>query len=225
MSTVKVVDLISRAHTILLDTSAVRWTALELQGWLNDAYKEIVTLHPDANTQTDTFTCSAGYRQDISATYPEAYRVLEVIVNKAATSKKKPVQLVSRKSMDTMRPGWYTETSSVNIEKYMYDGRVPKEFLVYPPATTLAQLEIIYATVPAPHTLTEQQLMNPATAETIRLDVIYSNPLLNYILFRAYNKDAEQAGNAERAAAYYQAMVASLNFKVQSDESVQPGTG
>ncbi|MFN9904102.1 MAG: DUF6682 family protein, partial [bacterium] len=86
---------------------------------------------------------------------------MEVLVNKAATSKKKPVQLVSRKSMDTMRPGWYTETSSVNIEKYMYDGRVPKEFLVYPPATTLAQLEIIYATVPAPHTLTEQQLMNP----------------------------------------------------------------
>jgi len=195
MSTVKVVDLISRAHTILLDTSAVRWTALELQGWLNDAYKEIVTLHPDANTQTATFTCSAGYRQDISATYPDAYLLLEVIVNKAATSKKKPIQLVSRKSMDTMRPGWYTETSSVNIEKYMYDGRTPKEFLVYPPATTLAQLEIMYATVPAPHTL------------------------------RAYNKDAEQAGNAERAAAYYQAMVASLNFKVQSDESVQPGTG
>lgn len=225
MSTVKVVDLISRAHTILLDATAVRWTALELQGWLNDAYKEIVTLHPDANTQTDTFTCSAGYRQDISAAYPEAYLLLEVISNKAATSKKKPVQLVSRKSMDTMRPGWYTETATVNIEKYMYDGRVPKEFLVYPPATTLAQLEIIYATVPAPHTLTEQQLMNSATAETIRLDVIYSNPLLNYILFRAYNKDSEQQGNAERSAAYYQAMVASLNFKVQSDESVQPGTG
>ncbi len=224
MSTVKVVDLIKRAHTILLDASAVRWTALELQDWLNDGYKEIVALHPDSNAQTATFTCAAGYRQDISATYPEAYRVLEIISNKAALSNKRPVQLVSRKSMDTVRPGWYNDSQSISIEKYMYDKRVPKEFLVYPPATSTAQLEIIYATVPAPHTLTEVQLMNPATSEVIRLDVIYANPLLDYMLYRAFSKDSDQANNAARATAHYQAMVTSLNFKVQSDEAVSPGT-
>lgn len=224
MSTVKVVDLISRAHTILLDTTAVRWSALELQGWLNDGYREVVTLHPDADAQTATFTCAAGYRQDISTSYSRAYRLLEVLVNKAATSRKRPVQLVSRKSMDTMRPGWYNETASVNIEKYMYDKRVPKEFLVYPPATTAAQLEIIYTTVPEPHTLTESQLVNPATAEVIRLDDIYGSPLLDYILYRAYSKDSEQQNNASRAVAHYQAMVTSLGGKVQSDEAVEPGT-
>ena len=223
MSTVKVVELISRAETLLQDVN-VRWPVLELQSWLNDAYKEIVSMHPDSNTQTDVYTCSAGVRQDISSTYPESYRVLEVLSNKATGSKKKAVQLVSRKSMDSMRPGWYNDTASINIEKYMYDGRVPKEFLVYPPALNTAQLEIIYATVPAPHTLTETQLNNPATAETIRLDVIYANAILDYIMFRAFSKDSEQQGNAQRAAAYYQAMVASLNFKVQSDEAVQPGT-
>lgn len=224
MSTVKVVDLISRAQTILLDTTAVRWSAVELQGWLNDGYREVVTLHPDSNAQTATFTCEAGYHQDITDSYDRAYRVLEVRSNKAATSKKRAVQLVSRKSMDTMRPGWYNETPSVNIEKYMYDTRVPKEFLVYPPATTQAQLEIIYTTVPAPHTLTEQQLMNSATAEVIRLDDIYGNPLLDYILYRAYSKDSEQQNNASRAVAHYQAMVASLSGKVQSDEEINPGT-
>lgn len=224
MSTVKVVDLISRAHTILLDTTAVRWAAVELQGWLNDGYREVVTLHPDSNAQTATFTCAAGYRQDITGSYDRAYRLLEVITNKAATSRKRPVQLVTRKSMDTMRPGWYNETASVNIEKYMVDPRVPKEFLVYPPATTAAQLELIYTTVPAPHTLTEVQLMNSATAEVIRLDDIYGNPLLDYILYRAYSKDSENPNNAARAVAHYQAMTTALGFKVQSDESVQPGT-
>ena len=223
MSTVKVVELISRAETLLQDVN-VRWPVLELQSWLNDAYKEIVAMHPDSNTQTATFTCAAGVRQDIGNTYSDAYRLLEIISNKAATSKKKAVQLVSRKSMDSMRPGWYNDTASVNIEKYVYDGRVPKEFLVYPPALNTAQLEIIYATVPSPHTLTEAQLNNPATSETIKLDDIYANALLNYIMFRAFSKDSEQQGNAQRAAAYYQAMVASLNFKVQSDEAVQPGT-
>ena len=126
--------------------------------------------------------------------------------------------------MDSMRPGWYNENQSISVEKYMYDKRVPKEFLVYPPATSTAQLEIIYATVPAPHTLTENQLMNSATAEVIRLDVIYANPLLDYMLYRAFSKDSDQANNAARATAHYQAMVTSLNFKVQSDESVAPGT-
>lgn len=224
MSTVKVVDLISRAQTLLLDATAVRWAAVELQGWLNDGYREVVTLHPDSNAQTATFTCSAGYRQDITGTYDRAYRVLEVLTNKAATSRKRAVQLVTRKSMDSMRPGWYNDTPSVNIEKYMVDPRVPKEFLVYPPATTLAQLEIIYTTVPAPHTLTESQLTNPATTEVIRLDDIYGNPLLDYMMYRAYSKDSENANNAARAVAHYQAMTTALGFKVQSDESVQPGT-
>ena len=224
MSTVKVVDLISRAQTLLLDTTAVRWAAVELQNWLNDGYREVVTLHPDSNAQTAIYTCTAGYRQDITATYDRAYRLLEVRSNQAATSRKRPVQLISRKSLDTMRPGWYNETPSVNIEKYMFDPRVPKEFLVYPPATTAAQLEIIYTTVPAPHTLTESQLTNPATAEVIKLDDIYGNPLLDYMMYRAYSKDSENANNAARAVAHYQAMTTALGFKVQSDESVQPGT-
>ena len=224
MSTVKVVDLISRAHTILLDTTAVWWSAVELQGWLNDGYREIVTLHPDSNAQTATYTCEAGVHQDITDTYARAYRVLEVRRNMAASSKKRAIQLVSRKSMDTMRPGWYNDTPSVNVEKYMYDQRVPKEFLVYPPATTAAQVEIIYTTVPEPHALTEVQLMNPATAEVIRLDDIYASPLLDYTLYRAYSKDSEQQNNAARAVAHYQAMVTSLGGKVQSDEAVEPGT-
>lgn len=224
MSTVKVVDLIARAQTLLLDKTAVRWPAVELQWWLNDSYREIVTLHPDSNAQTATFTCAAGYKQDITGTYDSAYRVLEVRSNRAAGSNKKQIMLVSRKSMDTMRPGWYNETPSINIEKYMYDQRVPKEFLVYPPATTTAQVDIIYTTVPAPHTLTESQLTNPATTEVIRLDDIYASPILDYIMYRAYSKDAEQQNNAARAIAHYQAMVTALSGKVQSDDAVEPGT-
>lgn len=224
MATIKVVSVIERAQIILKDATGVRWPVLELQRWLNDSYREIVTLHPDANTQTDTFTCASGYRQSIDAAYPNAYKILEVISNKAALSRKKAVRLVSRASMDSMRPGWYNETPSINIQKYMYDKRVPKDFLVYPPATSSAQLEIIYSTVPTPHSLTEAQLQNPATAEVIRLDDIYASPMLDYVLYRAFSKDAEDTSNAARAAAHYQAMVASLNFKVQSDESVAPGS-
>lgn len=224
MSTVKVVDLISRAHTILLDTTAVRWPAVELQGWLNDGYKELVNIRPDANAQTTTFTCAAGYRQNIIGISGRVYKLLEVFANKAAGSNKRHIQQVSRPSLDTIRPGWYNQTPSINIEKYAYDPRLPTEFLVYPPATSSAQVELMYAEVPEPHALTEVQLMNPATAEVIRVDDIYANPLLDYVLYRAYSKDSEQQNNASRAVAHYQAMTASIGVKAQSDPASQPGT-
>jgi hypothetical protein len=105
----------------------------------------------------------------------------------------------------------------------MFDPRLPKQFLVYPPATASAQLEVAYALVPAPHTLTEAQLIDPTTAEVIRIDDVYANPLLDYMLYRAFSKDSEQANNASRAMAHYQAAVASLGIKSQSDQASQPG--
>lgn len=223
MSTVKVVDLIRRAHTQLLDATAVRWPALELQDHLNDAYKELVAVRPDANAQMATFTCAAGYKQNISNLSPRAHRLMDVESNVAATSNKRAVRLVSRSALDAMRPSWYNEPASVNIEKFIFDPRNPKEFLVYPPATSAAQLEVLYAEVPAPHTLTETQLLDPLTSEVIRVDDIYANPLLDYMMYRAYSKDSEQQGNAARAVAYYQAMMSALGVKAQSDASAQPG--
>lgn len=223
MATVKVVDLISRAHTLLLDASAVRWPALELQNYLNDGYRELVTVRPDANAQTATFTCAASYKQNISNLFPRAYRLMDVRSNVAATSHKRAVRLVSRSALDATRPSWYNEPASIDIEKFIFDPRNPKEFLVYPPATNTAQLEILYAEVPEPHALTSTQLMNPATTEVIRVDDIYANPLLDYMMYRAYSKDSEQQGNAQRAVAYYQAMMSGLGVKAQSDAAAQPG--
>lgn len=221
MATVKVVDLITRALVLLKDPTAARWPAVELQYWLNDGYREIVNRRPDANAQVGTFTCATGYRQNIS-NFQNAQRLLEVIANAAATSNKKTVRLVDRQTMDDQLPGWNTETTSINIEKYMFDKRLPKEFLTYPPAKSTAQLEIVYSTFPASHALTEQQLMNPATATTINLDDTYANALLDYMLYRAYSKDVEQAGNAQRAAAYYQSMMSAINGIDVSDERETP---
>lgn len=223
MATVKVVDLIARAQTLLVDTTATRWAATELQYWLNDSYREIINIRPDANTQTGTHTCAAGYRQDITTGFATALKLLDVISNVAATSNKKSVRLVDRRALDDQRPGWYTETATVNIEKYMYDQRLSTEFLVYPPATTLAQLEVLYSVVPTPHTLTALQLVDPTNTEVIKINDSYANAILDYILYRAYTKDSDQPNNAARAVAHYQAFQASLGVKNQTDAATQPG--
>lgn len=223
MATVKVVDLIARAKTILQDANSVRWTLPELQWWVNDGYRETLILRPDSNTITAEFTCAAGPRQVITTAFPNATRLVSVLRNTAATSNKYSVRLVDRRVLDDQRKGWYTETPTVSVEEYMFDARQPKEFLVYPPATSAATLELSYAQVPEPHTLSEAQLGNSATAETIRIDDSFANALLDYMLYRAFTKDAEQQGNAARAVAHYQAFQNSLGIAAQTNAASQPG--
>ena len=223
MATVKVVDLIVRAQTLLQDEDSVRWTVAELQYWLNDAYKETIGLRPDANTQTAEYTCVAGPRQVLTGSFPNAIRLVEVVRNLATTSNKYSVRLTDRRSLDTQRRSWYADTPSASVEMYMFDPRTPKQFLVYPPATTAARLEVIYSVLPAEHTLSDAQLINPATAETIRIDDIFATALYDYMLYRAYSKDSEQTAMMQRAVAHYQAFQNALGIKQQVDAASQPG--
>lgn len=223
MATVKVVDLISRAKTILQDTTSVRWSLSELQWWLNDSYRETLIFRPDSNTLTGEFVCVAGPRQVLTSTFSAASRLISVVRNTATTSNKYGVRLVDKRVLDDQRKGWYTETPTVSIEEYVFDARQPREFMVYPPATTAARLEVVYAQVPSPHALTDEQLGNAATTEVIRIDDTFANALLDYVLFRAYTKDSDQQGNAARAVAHYQAFQNSLGVSAQANAASQPG--
>lgn len=223
MATVKVVEVVSRAQTLLQDSTGVRWPVLELQGWLNDSYREAVNLRPDANTQTGEFVCVGGARQVLTDTFASATRLIEVVRNTAVSSAQGAVRLVSRRVLDDQRRNWYAETQTVNIQHYMFDPRLPKEFLVYPPATSDARLEVVYASVPVAHALTEAQLLNPSTAEVIRLDDSFANALLDYVMYRAYSKDTEYAANAQRAVAHFQAFQTALAGSAQSGAASQPG--
>lgn len=223
MPTVRVIDLISRAQTLTKDYPSVRWPVLELQQWLNDAYREIINIRPDANSMTGTYTCGTGTRQILTTSFPTAIKLIDVPRNLSASSDKRAIRQIERRQLDDQRRGWHAEDATVNIEHFMFDPRLPKEFLVYPPATSGAQLEVVYSSVPVAHALTETQLNNTATTEVIRIDDTYANAILDYMLYRAYSKDADYAANADRANGYRQSMVESLGAKSVSDGAYQPG--
>ncbi len=223
MATVKVVDVISKAQTLLKDATGVRWPVLELQGWLNDAYREIVIFRPDSNAKTGTYACVAGPRQQITSTFAAATQLLDVVRNVASSAAKSPVKLITRQTLDDMDRSWYGNTGAVTIERYAFDPRLPREFLVYPPAAVGAQLEIIYSSVPAAHTLTQAQLENSATTEVIRIDDSFGNVLIDYVMYRAYSKDTEIPAGVGRATAHYQAFQNGLGVKGQTEAAAQPG--
>ena len=41
-------QVLKRANTILQDTGAVRWTAIELRDWLNEAMRAVISVKPNA---------------------------------------------------------------------------------------------------------------------------------------------------------------------------------
>ena len=228
MATIKVIDVISRVEAILQDTN-IRWPRVELQKWLNESYLSIVLLRPDANAVCATFTCAAGTKQDLTASsggFPSALRLLDITRNVLNSSNKKVVRVVARSVLDDQRPSWHSETQSINIQHYTYDPRQPKQFYVYPPATNAAELEVVYADAPGSHSLTEAQLdPDGSHAEVIKLDDIYLSPITDWILYRAYSKDAEYGANEQRAAAAFQTVNAAIGTKTQVDAAVSPTPG
>lgn len=221
MATVKVKDLLNRAQVILQDTTSTRWPVDELLDWLSDSYREIILARPDANSATGEYTCDSGTRQKLtkaSGGFPNALRLLDVVRNTAATSLGRAVRHIDRQILDDQRAGWHKEAQGVDIQHFMFDPRLPTEFLVYPPASSTAKLEVVFSSVPTAHALADAT----SASATIKLDDSYANAMLDYILYRAYTKDAEYAANAQRAAAHYQALTAALGIKTQADTGNDP---
>ena len=214
-------DIIDRAKVVLQDisSSGTRWYNSELQNWLNDAQYAVVLYRPDAKTVNEEFTpVGNSSKQSIPAT---GLRLIEVIRNTAVSSNFKAIRLIQRSILDDQVPAWHNAVAGVNIEHWVYDERDPKNFYLYPRPTTLARIELIYSTVPAKVSIVNaDESFNSAAATTmISLDDIYANALLDFILYRAYSKDAEFAANAVRSNAHLTAFGSSLGVKTKIDGS------
>lgn len=217
-------SIIRRAADLLQDATSIRWPAAELVRWLNDAQRAIIKARPDALNITATMTLAAGTRQDLDnagLALPPA-KLIEITRNVAPTSTKGAVTKVNRRILDDQIPSWHTLPAKVNVLHYMFDVRDPKTFYVYPPATALAQLEVMYCAYP-------DDVPEPADGAThadvvgdISLPDIFGDDVLNLILYRAYSKDADYAANAGRAAGYLTLVNASLGVEIAATIAVKP---
>lgn len=219
MATVKVTDIIDRASRIIQDTSNVRWTKAELLDYFNDAQREVVLHRPDAKTVNENFTCAASSKQTLPAA---ALRLIDVVRNVDG----RVVTQVSRQVLDEQLPNWHNEPSggATYVKHFVYDPRDPKTFYLYQLPQNTVQIEIVYSTAPSTVTSStgDENDLSDIASTVIGLDDVYSNPLLDYVLFRAYSKDTEYAGNMERASMHLQNFANSLGVKMQIDAALTP---
>lgn len=218
MAVTTVGTIINNAKLVLQEVTAAgtRWANEELIRWLNESYQAVVQLKPESASVNESLDLIEGTKQTIPS---NGLRLLDVVRNTAASSSKLGIMVTTRRALDTTRRSWHADESSVDIEQFVFDEQDPRHFYVYPPAAVGARVEIIYSAVPQPHTVGP---LDNIKGEEIRLPDSYAPVITDYILYRAYSKDAAHAANLNRAQMHMQAYLVALGQKIDIDRITSP---
>lgn len=221
MAVTTVGEILRRVKLILQEITqdGTRWKNDELIGWLNESYQAIVAIKPDASSVSAVMDCAPGTRQQIPL---DGHRLLDVIRNTATEANGYSVTRISRAALDATRRSWHNEKPSVSVEHFVFDENDPKHFYVYPPAVSTAKLEILYSAKLLPHSIEQP---GTGSAEEIRISDYYAPAIVDYILARAYSKDAESQANLQRAQMHSGSFVNMLGADAQAGAVFSPNSG
>ena len=213
-------NLLSRIKDILQDTTSVRWPEAEILRYINDAQREIVNYKPESSAKTDNVQLATGTKQALPA---DGLRLIKVTRNMSAASGsatgKRAIRIVNVDILNTQEPDWNDPTVSGDaqhgtvVKHYIFDEDDPKNFYVYPGVAGNAFVEIVYSKTPTDLS---------SASSNLDIDDIYGNAVIDYVLFRAYQKDAEYAGNAQRAQTHYQLFLNCIGQGAQAQNLLSP---
>ena len=214
-------NLLSRIKDILQDTTSVRWPEAELLRYVNDAQREIVNYRPESSATTANVQLVTGTKQTLPS---GGLRLIKVTRNMSDTSGgatgKRAIRIVNVDILNTQEPNWHDASAATgdaahgtNVKHYIFDEDDPKNYYVYPGVAGNAYVELVYSNSPT-------DLAN--TSAVISVDDIYANAIMDYVLFRAYQKDSEYAGNAQRAGTHYQLFLQCIGQGMQAQELISP---
>lgn len=214
MGTLTAASVIDRVSTLLQDKDHIRWPVAELLLWITDAQREVGSYKPDALVTTGVVPMVAGTKQSLPS---NGIALIDVVRNMGAnsTTPGRAPRLVMREILDAQLPNWHSDTTSAEVKHYVFDPANQRTFYVQPPQPSVSpgSLEVVYSAAPAAVT-TEGQ--------TLVLDDTWISAITNYVLYRAYSKDAEYAANANLAVAYYQAFIGQMTGRSQAEAMLDP---
>lgn len=206
MTTLAVSEVVNRAARMLYDKTKVRWSEQELVDYCNDAELQTVQHRPDLAAHNTNVQLVAGTRQTIPA---DGIRFLKAIRNRgsAGATNGNAIRQAYMEALDSEVPDWHSRTTNSEVQHYVIDNADPKHFYVYPGLANGATLflEVLYARTPPAIT---------SISDNFTLGRENLNALLDFVLYRAFSKDAEYAGNAQRAAMHAQAYAMALGIEM-----------
>ena len=196
-------NLILRAQGILQDTTGQQWSEEDLLREVNAGQTMIAVMAPDACTVKRAVRLVEGVRQQLPA---DCINALGITRNLGADGLTVgdvifPVDLAN---LSGFLPGWEAGTPAASVSGFYYEPTMPREFIVYPPATAGVYVEAAMRVNPAAILYDEA-----GEWQTVGLAINpkYEEALLEFILFRAYAKDSEDAQNLNRSSMHQQAFM------------------
>lgn len=128
------------------------------------------------------------------------------------------IRLVSNEILNAQTPSWHDPAvkgdakHGAEVKHFVYDEQDPRNFYVYPGVSGNAYIEIVYSANPA----------TVGTSDNLAVPDVYANAVMNYVLYMAYMKDAEYAGNQQRGGGHYQLFISAVTGKGQIDVVTSP---
>lgn len=214
--TITAQSIVKTCVTIAQDVTSVRWPIDEVCEYFNWAQREVAAYRPDASQTRGNVTISAGAKQSLPA---GATKLLDIHANASGGA----MRLVNREVLDAQIRTWRS-TSAAAPMHFMYDPRTPLIFEIYPPASGSTTVDASYSTLPTDIAVATTGGTYTNVTGNLSLPDIFAGAVTDFILYRMYSKDAEYAGNAQRAAAHYTAAANALGVEVKGTVNVGPVT-
>lgn len=215
-----VAAIIESALILLKDRRAVRWTVSELVGWLNEGVRAAVALKPDLAIRRSTLPLVAGVEQAIPDTIKRVVKFESNVNGPAITPTS--VQL-----LDSYIPNWRnaaTLGSHAIVDHVIVDEADITTFMVFPAndgtGTIRALVETVIAVI-VEDPKNPNHLASYAAVDSPLQDA-EGDALVDYLCFRATNKDIDLPGMSARATFHYQAFATRMGVEVSAEKTVRP---
>lgn len=233
-ATTLVREAMHRASLILNDyrtTQFVRWESNELAHWFNDAGRALAKYLPYTCSRVDAIKLVPGTRQSIevvpaasivpgdgsTAVERHGIRLMSAPTRNMGSTGIAPgraIRSVSRESLDAGNPTWHTETGAF-VREVVYDPQTPKVFYVWPgvPSDRSVWIEVPWLPVPLEIPVTGDYSFGGSNNTVLPIDDQNIDDAVNYVVARALQKDAEEAGSADVGAQFATMFTASINMQ------------
>ena len=202
-------ELLNRASIELTDTQRISWDLTDLIAYYNSAISAIASARPDIFIKTQAFTCAAGTRQAAPA---GTIKLIDVERN---TDTGKTIRQVARAELESLLPNWASSTGGSEAELYIHEPTNAKTFWLYPGVKAGMSVDLVLSILPSPAT----KAMIDA-GEVVQVDDQYVTPCLDWILYRAFMRDADITANANRGQLHLQSFTQAISTTAETDSAM-----
>lgn len=218
----KASEIMTSASRIMLDEDYTRWTMTELAEWLTAALREVALHVPTATSRNIVIPLVEGTFQRLPDYCQQVLRVVRnVDVVGDNRVGKGVITIVDRRALDAQNPNWH-DGQYVRYRPYarhfIFDETDPLTFYVWPGNDGTGNVEAVVSVIPTPIKADADKDPESLDSYGMTVDVldVYANAILDYTLYRAYCKDAQNAGAMNRASAFYEQFANALGIKSNS---------